>query len=144
MGIQFGGTCLENLTLPYLVLVMPFLSHASMIWDFNLVIMLKLVLWDLILFWADTCLSNMWPTIYWFENVGPYWQKFCCCSKWSNSTYLSRWGIVNYVVNRGAWCRWIQKSIIKEVESYDFGVKIEDAHPLPTGEFKRRSLLDIY
>ena len=57
-GNPVWGTCLENLTLPYLVLVMPFLSHASMIWDFNLVSMLKLVLWDLILFWADICISN--------------------------------------------------------------------------------------
>ena len=37
-----------------------FLTHTSMIWDFNLVSMMKLVLWDLILFWADTCLSNVW------------------------------------------------------------------------------------
>jgi len=37
-----------------------------------------------------------------------------------------------------------KKAIIKEVESYDRGVKIEDAQPLPTGEFKRRSLLGIH
>ena len=39
-----------------------FLTHTSMIWDFNLVSMMKLVLWDLILFWADTCLSNVWSS----------------------------------------------------------------------------------
>ena len=37
-----------------------------------------------------------------------------------------------------------KKSIIKEVESYDRGVKIEDTQLLPTGEFKRRSLLSIH
>ena len=58
-GNPVWGNLPRKFKLPYLVLVMPFLSHASMIWDFNLVSMLKLVLWDLILFWVDTCLSTV-------------------------------------------------------------------------------------
>ena len=37
-----------------------------------------------------------------------------------------------------------KKAIIKEVESYNRCAKIEDAQPLPTGDFKQRSLLGIH
>lgn len=37
-----------------------------------------------------------------------------------------------------------KKAVVKEVESYDRGVKICDAQPAPTGEFERRELLGVH
>lgn len=37
-----------------------------------------------------------------------------------------------------------KKAVIAEVESYDRGVKVQDAQPAPTGEFKRRELLGVH
>lgn len=37
-----------------------------------------------------------------------------------------------------------KKAVIKEVESYDRGVKIDDAQPAPEGDFERRELLGVH
>ena len=37
-----------------------------------------------------------------------------------------------------------KKAVIEEVESYDRGVKIDDAQPVPNGDFKRRELLGVH
>ena len=37
-----------------------------------------------------------------------------------------------------------KKAVVKEVESYDRGVKIYDAQPAPTGDFERRELLGVH
>lgn len=37
-----------------------------------------------------------------------------------------------------------KKEVIKEIESYDRGVKVEDAQPAPTGTFERRELLGVH
>lgn len=37
-----------------------------------------------------------------------------------------------------------KKAVIAEVDSYDRGVKIDDAQPAPTGKFERRELLGVH
>jgi ferredoxin-nitrite reductase len=37
-----------------------------------------------------------------------------------------------------------KEAVIKEVNSYDRGVKVEDAQPAPTGDFERRELLGVH
>ena len=37
-----------------------------------------------------------------------------------------------------------KKAVIAEVESYDRGVRVEDAQPAPTGVFKRRELMGVH
>ncbi|KAL9179736.1 hypothetical protein ACHAXT_007706 [Thalassiosira profunda] len=37
-----------------------------------------------------------------------------------------------------------KKAVVKEVKSYDRGVKVEDAQPGPTGAFERRELLGVH